>query len=136
MKKQTGIWLDFKEAFIIEINGEKSKVTKVDSNIEFTHPGGGARSKTPWGPMDKISENKLLDRRTQQATSYYSQIIDKIKDADEVFIFGPAEAKVGLMKKIDNSKNKQFEVKGIVAADVMTDNQKIAFVRNFFNIPN
>ena len=136
MKKQIGIWLDFKEAFIIEIIVETPQVTKVDSNIEFTHPGGGARSKTPWGPMDKISESKLLDRKTQQTASYFNRIIDEIKDSDEVIVFGPAEAKIGLLKKIESSKNNRFRISGMIPTDVMTKNQKIAFVRDYFKIPN
>jgi len=136
MKKQIGIWLDFKEAFVIEINGASPKVTRINSNIEFTHPGGGARSKIPWGPMDKISESKLLDRRTQQSAAYYSRILDEMNQGDEVFVFGPAQAKLGLLKKIETIKNNKFNFRGIVSADAMTENQKIAFVRDFFKTSN
>ena len=134
MKKQIGIWLDFKEAFIIDVNSEETKVTKIDSKIEFTHPGGGARSKTPWGPMDKISESKMLDRRTHQSTDYYKRILKTTQGAKEVFIFGPAEAKVGLLKMIEASKNKELIVRGYQAADAMTEKQKIATVRDFYKI--
>jgi len=83
--------------------------------------------------MDKISESKLLDRRTHQSSSYYSRILEEVNQGDEVFVFGPAQAKLGLRKKIETSTNKPFNFRGMVSADAMTSNQKIAFVRDFFN---
>ena len=60
MKKQTGIWLDFKNAFIITLENKSVDVKTIDSDIEDYHVKGGARSKQPWGPMDKTSESKYL----------------------------------------------------------------------------
>ncbi len=132
MKKQTGIWLDFKEASIIALEGKNANTTKIRSEIEDFHPKGGARSKTPWGPMDKMSERKYLERRKQQEKAYYEKLIAVIKEADELYIFGPAEAKFGLLQAIKNNHSFHPHLKGIEPADSITDNQKVAKVKAVF----
>ena len=132
MKKQVGIWLDFKEATIIKMEGDEPGIATLNSEIEDFRPKGGARSKSPWGPMDKISESKYLERRKQQEKSYFQKLMTATKDVDELFIFGPAEAKEGLLKAIKARTNFKPIVKGFEAADSMTLNQKIARVKTFF----
>lgn len=132
MKKKIGIWLDFKEANIIELDKEDTKVETIFSDIELVHPKGGARSKKPYGPMDKISERTFLERRKMQEKAYYKKLIDAVREADGLFIFGPAEAKDGLVKEIKNSSHFHVNLKGVERADSMTENQKIATVKAFF----
>ena len=132
MKKKIGIWLDFKEANIIVLDKEEPKLETIYSEIERFHPKGGARSKTPYGPMDKISERTYLKRRKSQEKKYFDKLIAAVQDADDLFIFGPAEAKDGFLKAIKKSGNFHPNLKGIERADSMTENQKIAAVKSFF----
>ncbi len=133
MKKQTGIWLDFKEAFIIELDKAEAKVNKTLSEIDHFHPKGGARSKTPYGPMDNISERTYLERRKAQDKAYFEKLMDAVQYTDELFIFGPAEAKDGLLKAIKSNPGFKPYLKGIERADSMTENQRVAKVRDFFD---
>ncbi|MEO1258604.1 MAG: hypothetical protein AAFZ15_07395 [Bacteroidota bacterium] len=132
MKKRIGIWLDYKEANIIILEEDGARVENILSEIELFHPKGGARSKSPYGPMDKILESKFLARRKLQEKAYYEKLMDAVKSADELFVFGPAEAKDGLLKAIKNSHQFRPELKGFERADSMTKNQKVAKVRAFF----
>ena len=132
MKKKIGIWLDFKEANIIELDKDNSKLKTIPSEIELVHPKGGTRSKTPYGPMDKISERTFLERRKMQEKTYFKKLIAAVQDADDLFIFGPAEAKDRLLKIIKESSGFRPNLRGVEKADSMTDNQKIATVRAFF----
>jgi hypothetical protein len=132
MKKQTAIWLDFKEAFLIELEGSKeANVVHLDSGIDFSAVKGGSRSNEPWGPMEKTSESKFLGRRRNEEAAYFNAIMEAVADADEVYIFGPAEAKDGLVKAI---KQGRFSPKllSVETADSMTLNQKVARARKFF----
>lgn len=133
MKKQTGIWLDFREADIIELEGGEVNVRNIESDIDTSRPKGGAgQGGTPYGPMDKISESKYLERRKHQEKAYFEKLIAEIKSSDEVYIFGPAEAKDGLLKCIKDTSNFQPHLSGIETADSMTANQKVAKVKEFF----
>ena len=132
MTKQIGIWLDFKEAFIITLSSEKASVLHIPSEVEDFHVKGGARTKQPWGPMDKTSDTKYLGRRATQLKHYYAHIMEKVRDADELFVFGPAEAKKGLEKSIKASNAFKARLHDIQTADSMTQNQMVARVRTFF----
>jgi hypothetical protein len=134
MKKKTGIWLDFREANLITLHGKSELFETILSEIDTSRPKGGSRSKMPWGPMEKISERAFLERRKHEEKSYYDRIIDAVKDADEVYIFGPAQAKDGLVKAIKEKSNVFLPLLGDVeTSDSMTKNQKIAQVKDFFS---
>ena len=133
MKKKVGIWLDYRKADIIAINGGEINTIEVRSNLDESKPIGGARSKQPYGPMDTVSESKHLEKRKQQLKSFYQEIMSKIKDADELFVFGPAEAKIGFNKEMDIPAFKPV-ILGVENADSITLNQKISKVKSFFNI--
>lgn len=131
MKKQCGIWLDFAEALIVHLEGKEVQTQIIPSEIDRGHPKGGARSKTPWGPMDVMDEKKVLARTTQQAKAYYRDIIQAIDDVEDIYVFGPAEAKIGLEKALVEAQLKD-KVRAIEVADSMTKNQKVAQVKAFF----
>jgi len=132
MKKQIGIWIDYKEAIIITLNGKNNNVITLPSKVEDFHLKGGARSKTPYGPMDVTSEKKHLERRKNQTEKYYSKIMELVKDVDEIFIMGPAEAKIGLRKKMAKTNSFSPSIKGFETMDSVSENQKIARTRDFF----
>jgi len=130
--KQTGIWLDFDHANIIQLEGEKVTKNIISSNIEDYHLKGGSRSKTPWGPMEKTSESKHLQRRKQQEKAFYKAICKAVENSNELFVMGPAEAKIGLQKYIEGYKNLNDILLDVQTADSITENQKVARVKAFF----
>ncbi len=132
MAKQIGIWLDFKEAVIIELNNREASIEKIPSEVEDFHVKGGSRTRQPWGPMDKTSDTKYLGRRETQLKHYYARIMDKVEDAGELFVFGPAEAKKGLEKAMLSRKSFRPQLLSTETADSMTENQMVARVRGFF----
>ena len=67
-----------------------------------------------------------------QLDKYFDDIIAHIRDAAMIQIFGPGEAKDGLLKRLKNNDLKDRIVK-IETADSMTDNQVAAKVREYFS---
>lgn len=130
--KLIGIWLDYEQANVISINDDNVDTQTIKSNIEHFHPKGGSRSKTPWGPMENISESKYLYRKNQQSAEFFEEICKTITGDDELYIFGPAEAKLGLSKYLDGSTKIRPFVRSVETADSMTINQKVAKVKSFF----
>ncbi len=135
-KKQIGIWLDYKEAWLIALDEEKGsapEIKHIESDIEWGVAKGGSRSKTPWGPQGGISESAHEARRKHEEKQYFEALIREIDPAtDDVFIFGPAEAKLGLKHSIESIKNFHPEIVSVQSADSMTQNQIVARVRDFF----
>jgi hypothetical protein len=137
MKKQTGIWLDFKQAFIIELIGEAAPIVhKVLSEVDTSHLKGGSRTGgTPWGPMMNVSESAHLERRKLQEKQYFEKLMEAVQDTDELVVFGPGEAKEGLLKTV-KEHNGPFHphLRAVNTAGFLTPNQKIAYVREFFKL--
>lgn len=134
MQKFTGIWLDQKQAFLIHFNNGKSIIQSLESNIEDYHVLGGSRSKTPWGPMDNVSEKKALERRKAQFKQYFKSIITEIMESNEVYLFGPAQTKNMLAETILQDKNLKTGIRKVETADKMTERQMIAQVRKVFKM--
>lgn len=133
MSRKIGIWLDTRMAYVIYIKGEEAEIQEIISQVEDFHPTGGARSKTLWGPQDSLDEHKYLERKKHQLKSYFEEIIQKVQKGDDLYVFGPAEAKVGLQKVIAAQKQFPGNLLAVETADQMTENQKIKQVRTFFS---
>lgn len=137
MKKQTGIWLDFKQAFVIELNGGAEPIVhKVLSEVDTSHVKGGSRTGgTPWGPMMNVSESAHLEHRKLQEKQYFEKLIDAVKDTDELIVFGPGEAKEGFLQTIKEHRRPfRPHLRAVKTEGFLTPNQKIAFVREFFKL--
>ncbi len=134
--KKAGIWLDHRKAVIVLLaNGEESMRT-LDSKAESRYRlSGGSRSHTPWGPQEKSSEQKQLERQSHQLKRYYLRVLRKIRGASVVLLMGPGEAKRELGKLIEDRKTKPKLSLFIKPADKMTANQILARVKDFYREP-
>jgi len=127
-----GVWIDFRTANIIQFDKDESILHTIESAIEEYNIKGGARSKVPWGPMDKTSESKYLERRQQHEKAYYKKVANAVKDANELVIIGPGEAKTGFKKYLVSIK---YPTKfSVSVADSMSQNQKIATVKELLSL--
>lgn len=113
MKKQIGIWLDFKEAQVITLHNGTVDTSTILSQIEHKKVKGGSHSPSPWGPVQVANEQHLNEKRKHQEKSYYEAIINAIQTADEVLIFGPAEAKIGLEKAIKAKSDFRTKIRAV-----------------------
>ena len=135
-KKRTGIWLDLREAYIVDLANEKEgqpHLTHILSNIDTGVAKGGSRSKTPYGPQGGISERAVEERRHKEEKNYFESIIKEIDpDTDELFIFGPSGAKYGLKNAMEEIKHFHPKILDVRSADALTKNQIVAEIRKFF----
>jgi len=133
MNSKVGLWIDHKNAIIVTLNQEKATTKIIECDIErHVHPSGGGRSSTPYGPQDVVSESKWEGRYKQHFDRYYSDVIDYVRNANEILIFGPASAKDELKKAINKHKDLVGRIVGVEPADKMTQNQIVAKVRKHF----
>jgi len=132
--KKLGIWLDKKTARIISLENEKEVMDTIVSEVEDFRIHGGSGTKFKGGPQDVVQDSKYLEREKHQLKAYFKEIASKMKDANAVVIFGPAQTKEKLHKELqENYKDLNAKVKAVKTADSMTDNQVKALVRDFFN---
>jgi len=122
MKKQAGIWIDHKEAFVVFVDEGHRPEFGIEKHVHFTgHSSGHA------GQADDQRDRQLA----AHLGTYYDEVIAQVGAADSIFIIGPGEAKGELEKRLA-SKGMGAKVVGVETADKMTDHQVAARVRQHF----
>ncbi|MDP2088561.1 MAG: hypothetical protein Q8J84_04085 [Flavobacteriaceae bacterium] len=133
----TGIWIDRQKAHVITFKDEHEIEQIIESDVEDYNVKGGSRSKTPWGPQDKISESKYLERRKHQLKNYFHKIMDVVNNSDAIAIYGPADTKIHFKEEIKKNNKSIFEkIRIVKTQDSMTKNQFKALVKSFSNSIN
>ncbi len=133
-----GIWMDKEKAHIVKLKGEKEEFKTVFSELEFFKPSGGSGTKkAKWGPQDVVQDSKYLEREKHQLKAYFNNLVDAIRNADAIALFGPAEANEKFRKELlENHKTLAMKLKKVTKADSMTDNQVKALVGDYFRHKN
>lgn len=122
-KKRVGIWMDYSSARVMEYSIDDYQVTVVES--KFSKPVNQT------GMLH--SENLLHNKEKQSDKAYFKELIEIIKDYDEIILFGPTDAKTELFNliKSDHRYDKlKIETK---SANKMSDNQMHAFIKDYFS---
>ena len=135
MKIQTGIWIDSSKAIIVTLDGGKEKISEIESDLEnkMYHEKEGNKG-TFSGSHHSNTENKFEERRKNETNHFLKNVLSQIKLTDELYIFGPAEAKIKLEQKINTDKSfDTSKLKMVETADSMTTNQIVAKVKKFYH---
>ena len=132
--KNIGIWLDKEKAYVVTIENENETLERVPSNIEDYHIYGGSGTRFKGGPQDVVQDSKYLEREKHQTKNYFKELVSRVKEADALAIFGPAETYEKFKKELEDSYQElNQKVKTVQRANSMTNNQVKALVRDFFN---
>lgn len=130
MTRNIGLWIDHKQAYIVHEGAEKPEV--IASNVEArVRYSGGTRIGGQYNQRVD-SELRYNDRFQHQLREYYENVIAAIRDAEQILIFGPGEAKLELEREIQKSKPLAKKVVKVETTDKMTENQIMAYVREFY----
>lgn len=135
MKKQTGIWIDSTKALIIKISGGKENIIEIKSDIEnrIYHEKEGNKGSF-MGSRHVNNEKKFEERKKHQVDSFLKNVVEQIKQDDELYVFGPAEIKLKLKTVLENNNQLLPKLKSIETSDSMTLNQVVAKVKNFYDL--
>ena len=113
--------------------GESHKVIHVESDIE-----GHFRLKDDSQPISPSNlqgntiESKMDSRYRKYLKIYFQHIIDVLKEAKHIFIFGPGEAKIELKKEIEKNNVFLDKISDIETTDKLTEPQIVAKVIKYF----
>ena len=130
MKQEIGVWIDHKQAVIID--GSGNTVFKLESDMEkHTRFSGGDRGKTAYGANYFPADNQIDQRYIEHLNQYYDEVISHLREATGILILGPGEAKLELQKRLEHA-GLEKKVIGIETADKLTDRQITARVKQFF----
>lgn len=141
MKKQLGVWLDHGKAHLIDYHNGKAKMMEtIDSPYETQKRiEGEENDKTRFTTNpEHASNNEYRKHNIEQneLNEYFKLMEGKISSYQDILIFGPGTAKEKFRNRLRD--NKAFDNKwlSIQTSDKLTENQLIAFVRDFFDKEN
>lgn len=123
MKKWTGLWIDHRKAVIVTISETGEEVQEIASNME-KHVRFRGGTDTEVGAAEDVRDRQFGNH----LNSYYDRLVNVIRGADSILIFGPGEAKHEMGKRLEHHGLKSH-VLGIETADKMTNRQIAAKVR-------
>lgn len=132
MKKLYGIWIDHEKAFIFNADEEKVGSMEMIASTVEPHHHSGINSNEHTTLSDQSSHN---ERRNNEMHHFAKMIVEKIRDADEVLIFGPSTAKNALHEVIKENKSMSHVTVTVTVADKLTENQMRESVKDFFALP-
>jgi len=132
---KVGLWIDHRQAVIMTLTDNGVNKTVIKSNTERHARAAGDPNLT--GPhKDRMipADDRHEREFDEHLKIYYNQIIDAICSAESILIFGPGEAKKELKKQLEKN-NLDEHIAAVETADEMTDNQILAKVCKYFNVP-
>ena len=133
MKKNIGVWLDTEKAYVITIEEKDAKVKIIESEIESrVRYKGETKAYSRFGNQFINPATKTTHKRRHQIKHYFEKITDALIDAEEIYLFGPAETKVHLAKHISKEPLLKDRIRKVESEDHLSENQMIACVKNVF----
>ncbi len=129
--KKIGIWIDSREALIVEIMNGGVKAHTIPSDLEKRPRFEGETSLKTRSAIGFDFESKQQARYNKAVTGYLQQVVNYIRNSEAVvYLTGPGEMKKNLEKLI--LKVKKLKVLKTAPLDKLTYNQKIEQFRQFF----
>ncbi len=132
MLKRIGLWIDHKKSLMVILNEKKENIQTIESGVgKHTRYRGATRPKTPYRAQYQQGDDQLDKKFSERLNKFYKDIISKIRGAEELYIFGPGEAKFELEKRLVHEGVRVPDIQ-IEGADKMTERQIAARVRKHF----
>ncbi len=134
MTSKTGIWIDHRQAILVELSSAGENVIHVHSEAEkqsrrsSDHPTGSFES------LQVECENRHERKLAADLAHFYEEVLSHINVTNFLLILGPGEAKHELQKQLSSSSRVPEHV-SVETADKMTEHQLVAKVREFFGVP-
>lgn len=127
MQRNAGIWIDHRKAVIVNVSdeGESTVLVKADTEDRPPHDqhfGGHVRI-----PADHRMQRAAESHRR----AFYDSVVETIRDADRILVFGPGQAKDELVHQMEKA-HLTSRVVGVEPADRMTEHEVEIKVRHRF----
>ena len=133
--KKIGVWIDQKEANIISLIDKTIASKTIYSDVETRiRIEGEGKQFGRFGEQFLVDEKGKQNRIEEYTNRYLARVMREIGNADEIMLFGPAQTKSKLEKMILGSPEIAAKLTEVRASEKMTDNQKIAYVKEFYGL--
>ena len=136
IKKSIGVWLDHSKAHFIDLSKGPAIVETAfsDKESEVRYTGEGSNGTLLGNNRATNNESHVHNRAQEIMQEYYHVLSDRLKNYDDILLFGPTSAKDELYNKLNADKHFAGKNIRVEAADKLTENQMVAKVKSYFNV--
>jgi hypothetical protein len=133
--KRIGVWLDHHKASFISFEPLNEHVQTVYSNLDTNQQrfDGEEANGTRWAWAMSSNEWHKNHRAMEELDKYYDTLSKLLEEYEEILLFGPTDAKRELKNKLAAQKHFARKIIHTENSEKMTENQLLAFVRDFFS---
>jgi stalled ribosome rescue protein Dom34 len=132
MNTKIGLWVDHRKAVIVNFTKEGENIQKIESGTgRRVRYRGTSNTKSPFSSQYQQGDDQLDNKFTEQLNKFYDEVINQIRAAEAILIFGPGEAKGELKKRLEH-QGLSAQIVAVETEDKMTDRQITAKVRERF----
>ena len=134
MKRNIGIWIDTKQAVIIKLSNNNHTVKIIESNIETRERVAGESKKFGrFGGQYMTYEKNKRNRKHEQTNQFIKNLFKELETCDSLVLFGPSKMKNIFEKEIKNNMQFANKLKAVSNSKLLTENQMVAWVKDFYN---
>jgi len=84
-------------------------------------------------PLNTLDESMIQNKEQNELSDYFKRLGEVIADYDDIVLFGPTDAKNELMNSLKDDRHFNKIKITVKTSDKMTENQRYAFVKEYFN---
>lgn len=137
MKNNIGIWIDTHQAVVIKFSNGEHTVKTVDSSIDTrVRTPGESKKYGRFGGQYLTYEKNNEIKKIGQTNQFIKILLNEIEDCDALVLFGPSIMKTIFEKEIKNNLILIGKLVEVFDADSMTENQMVAWVKDFYKNKN
>ncbi len=119
--KHAAVWIDHNEAHVFFVDPEHVR----ESIVHSPHPHQHLHHKA----------NTIGSGKAQEDEHFYHAVAESLRDAHEILITGPGQAKLWLIKHLHSHDPEVFErVIAVETVDHPSNNQLVAHARHYFDV--
>ena len=135
--KQVGVWIDHSKAHLIGYNkGNAVLIETVDSPYEsMKRYEGESDDKTRFSPNPEHASNNEYKKNNitqNELNEYFKMMEGKLQGFDDILLFGPGTVKDQMRNRLRDNKAFNGKWLSVESSDKLTENQLLAFVRDFY----
>ncbi len=129
------VWMNYQQAEFITHEPLNEHIQTIFSEHDkMPREDGQGADGTRWDKHSSSNEYHKNLKETEQLKRYYDTLTKLLSEYDEILLFGPTKAKVELNNHLKGIKSFSNKAIFVESTDNMTDNQKLAFAREFFSL--
>ena len=135
--KQVGVWIDHSKAHLIGFkSGQARLLETVDSPYEaMKRVDGEGKDGTRFSPNPDYSSNNEYKKHhivQNEINEYLRMMEEKLVNFEDILLFGPGTMKERMKNRLREKKAFDGKWLSVEPSDKLTENQLLAFVREFY----